>query len=826
MQHQELPAQDLCNSCDPSVFHFETTDDLKPDLVGIIGQERGVDAIHFGLHIKSDGFNLYVAGRPGTGRSTSIMNAVKAVAAAEPAPDDICYLHNFSKEDEPKAIKLPAGQGCRFHDDMDDLVKDLENEIQKAFTSEEYESHKKEIVDRFEARRDQINAELQQFAAARNSVLKQTFTEIMVLPMHKGHPMTEEEFEKLPDDRKEQIKSERQEIDAKIFDFSRQTRDLQKKLKDELEEFDRRAGLYSVGHLVDEIKKKYQAYPVVAQHLDDVLNDILQNLEAFKRDEKSEAVPFRPSGPTKADILGRYRVNLLVDHCDTQGAPVVVEHNPTYYNINGYAEYRAQFGVLSTDFSMVKPGAAHKAAGGYLIIHASEVLLDMLAWDSLKRIINHKKVKMENIAERFGFVPTTGLKPQPVAVELKVILIGEPLLYHLLYAYDDDFRKLFKVKADFDTVLDRTHDKVNSYAAFVAGEAKQKNLLPFSKAAVARLIDYSSKKAENKEKLTAELLEVSDIMREADFWARQEEARVVDAGHIRKATRQRIVRSSMIEDKIEELIEEGTIIVDIANGQVGQINGISVLDVGDYAFGKPSRITAKAFLGREGIINIEREVKLSGRIHSKGVLILGGFLGDRYAREIPLALSATICFEQLYEEVEGDSASSAELYALLSSLSQMPLRQELAVTGSVDQRGLIQPVGGINQKIEGFFRLCKAKGLTGTQGVMIPATNVRHLMLDEDVVSAVEQGQFHIYPVDTIDKGIEILTGLQAGERGPDGHFPKESINGKVEARLLAFAQTARIFEAGAKQEFEPEEIGAPAGVSTADASHRQASGR
>lgn len=805
MQHKELSAAELCNRCDPAAFPFETTDEIQPDSERIIGQERGLGAIDFGLNIKSDGYNLFVAGHPGTGRTTSIMKAVKALAAMEPAPDDICYLHNFKKEDEPKAIKLPAGKGCHFHDDMDEIVKDLETEIQKAFTSEEYETHKKDILDRFESRRETINTELQQFAASRNSVLKQTFSDIVVVPMHKGRPVSEEEYEKLPEERKERIKAERQEIYEKIFEFSRQSRDQQKKLKDELEDFDRRVGMYSIGHIIEEVKKKYSEFEGIKQHLDDVLNDILANLDTFKREEKNEIMGLRASGPTKADILNRYRVNLLVDHCDTKGAPVVVEHNPNYYNINGYVEYRAQFGVLSTDFTMIKPGAAHRAAGGYLIIQADEILRDMAAWDSLKKIINHKKVKLENIAERFGFVPTTGLKPQPVEVEMKVVLIGVPLFHQLLYHYDDEFRQLFKVKADFDGVLARSSDRVNHYAAFVAFQARQQKLLPFSKTAVARLIDYSSKKAEHKEKLSAELLNIADTMKEADFWARQAAATVVDAGHIQKAVAQRILRSSMIEDKLEELIEEGTLIIDIQGRQVGQINGISIIDVGDYAFGKPSRITAKTFLGKGGIINIEREVKLSGSIHSKGMLILGGFLGDRYARERPMALSATVCFEQVYEEVDGDSASSAELYALLSSLSGVALRQDLAVTGSVDQRGTIQPVGGINQKIEGFFRLCNAKGLTGSQGVMVPQPNVKHLMLDDDVIEAVQQGRFHIFPVATIDEGIEVLTGMEAGVRDSNGRFPRGTVNYNVDKRLSELAEAVKAFEAASPFK-EPQE--------------------
>lgn len=793
---QELGADELRRECDPSVFDFNTTDDISVQ-AQMIGQERALKAIDFGLNIKSEGFNLYISGIVGTGRNTAIIRAVEKIAEGEPAPDDICYLYNFQNKDEPKALKVPAGMGCAFRKDMEELIKELEQQILKAFVSEEYERHKKSILNKFEEKKSSLQQEIEEFAKFKGLTIQQTLTGFMVAPIHKGKILSDEEFEKLPKGRKKDLSKDEDEVYEKLEEALRKMANLNREIKNEIKKLDEEIGLYAIGHLIDELKKKYQQYELIITHLGDVQADILKNIDAFKKDSEPQALPFFPERSFKQEILNKYLVNLLVDNCNSKRAPVIVEHNPTYYNLIGYIEYRAQFGALLTDFTMIKAGSAHKANGGYLIVQADQLLRDYFSWDSLKKIIRYKKVKIEDAYVRYGFAPTTGLRPEPVSVDLKVIIVGNPMFYHLLYIYDEEFKKLFKVKADFDSSSKRTNELIGQYVHFIAGKVKEEKLLAFDRRAVAEIIDYSSRMIAHKDKLSARFSELIDIMREADSWARKEGAKFVEASHVKRALDEKIYRSNMIEKKIQELIEEGTIFVDTTGREVGQINGLSVIDLGDYMFGNPSRITARVYVGKGNIINIEREAKLSGKIHSKGILILSGYLGEKFAQDKPLALSASICFEQLYEEVEGDSASSTELYCLLSGLSDLPLRQDIAVTGSVDQRGKIQPIGGVNQKIEGFFDVCKAKGLTGEQGVMIPRSNVKHLMLKDEVVQAVKERRFHIYPVETIDEGIEILTGKKAGSKQKDGTYPKGTVNYKVNQKLREYAKIAASFGKG-----------------------------
>jgi len=779
MEIRELKPEELRNECNPEVFPFETTDDL-PLKEGIIAQDRAIKAIEFGLNIKSEGFNLYISGVPGTGRNTAIIRAVKKIAEKEPVPEDTCYLYNFQKPDEPKALKLPAGKGCQFQKDVEDLIRDLEIGIQRTFTSEEYEKNKKEIVDRFEKLKEALTSELEEFAKFKGFQIEHTLTGLVVVPVYEGHTLKEEEYEKLPEEKKREIEKEQKVVYEKLYDYLRKIRELQKEIKQEIEGLDKKIVLYAVGHLIEEAKKKYTDYELIQKHLGDIQEDILKNIDELKREEEPTQLTLLEVRPPKEQILNRYRVNLLIDNSNTKGAPVIVEHSPTYYNLVGRIEYKARFGVLTTDFTMIKPGSAHKANGGYLIIQVLDLLRDYFAWDALKRIIKYGVVKIEELAERYGLVSTAGLKPEPLPINLKIILVGNPLFYHLLYIYDEDFGKLFKVKADFDILVKRSEDFLQQYAYFIASKCKEERLLPFKKGAVAEIINLSSRLISHKEKLTTRFIEIVDIMREANYWAKTEGAKFVEAEHINKAIGEKIYRSNMIEKKIQELIEENTIFIDTDGRKVGQVNGISVMELGDYTFGKPSRITASTYLGKGEIINIEREAKMSGRIHSKGILILSGYLGEKFAQDKPLALSASICFEQLYDEVEGDSASSTELYCLLSSIAEVPLRQDVAVTGSVDQKGQIQPIGAVNEKIEGFFAVCKIKGLTGKQGVMIPRANVKNLMLKEEIVQAVKEGKFHIRAVENIDEGIEILTGMEAG-----------SFNRLINEKLGRYAQLA-----------------------------------
>jgi len=791
----ELGVSDLRKECDPSILDFKASQEPAAK-TEMLGQERALRAIDFGLNCDGEWFNIYVSGPQGSGRNTMVLQAVEKAAAQRKVPDDICYLYNFEKEDEPKFLKLPAGRGCEFKQDMSVFVRDLENEIKNSFLSEDYEKHKKAIIDKFEEDKEDLDEDLGQFARSKGFMIKQGLTGFVVLPVYKGRQLTTEKFEKLSDEEKGALKGIQQEIDNKLFETSRKLKELQRKSRTEMGELDKDVILFAIGHLIEDLKRKYAEFPEVIKHLEDIKTDILKNVDIFKKDPdaKEPLLLAGMSGKDKHVVLNNYQVNLLVDNCRAKGAPVVAEHNPTYYNLTGYVEYRAQFGVLNTDFMLIKPGALLKANGGYLIVQAYQLLRDYFAWDALKKIIRYRKVKIENLAEQYGLIPTTGLKPQAIPVDIKVIIIGSPWLYYLLYFYDEDFRKYFKVKLDFDGSVKKLDSLTQRYANFVYNKSREDKLLPLEKEAVARVLDYASRLVSHKEKMTTRLQEIAEIIREADYWARKEKAASIGAGHIKLALEEKVYRSNMIEQKIHELFEENVLFMDTDGSRTGQINGLSVMQLGEHSFGIPSRITVSTFMGKGNIVNIEREAKLSGKIHSKGVLILSGYLGNKFAQDKPLALQANICFEQLYEPVEGDSASSTELYCLLSSLAELPLRQDIAVTGSVDQLGRIQPIGGVNEKIEGFYAVCKIKGLTGKQGVMIPRANVQNLMLKDEVVEAVRQKRFHIYAVETVEEGIEILTGQQAGQFQAGKGYTRDSVFQKVDKKLSEYARLAQNF--------------------------------
>lgn len=790
---KELSPKELKHACDPKIFKFKSTEEVS-DKETTINQKRALKAIDFGLNIKSGGFNLYVSGITGTGRNTTILKEVEKIAKNEPPPEDICYLYNFEKNDEPKVLKLPAGVGQQFHTDMDEHINELEVEIQKAFTSEDYEKNKKEVEKSIKKEQNKFSSELEKYAESKSFIIKQTLTDLVVLAVKDKKPLKEKDFEKLSSGKKKQIEKNRHEIYEKIYEFSRKIKDSQKQTRKEMEKLDKKVAVYAIGHLMDDMKKKYKDYDLIVKHLESVLKDILENLDYFKKDETADQIPFLNLRDSKQDILYKYKVNVMVDHSASKGAPVIVEDNPIYHNLIGKIEHRAQFGILTTDFTMIKPGSVHRANGGYLILQAMDLLKDYFAWEALKRIIKNRKVKIESLYEKYGLIQTTTLKPEPVSVDLKVIIVGNPLLYHLLYIYDEDLRKLFKVKVDFDSTMEKSRDTIQKYGLFVANKCRKENLLPFKNDAVAKIVDYSCRLSQHKNKLTARFINVVDIMREAHYWASKEKAKLVEGKHVKKALNEKIYRSNMVEKKIQELIKEETLFIDTKGKEIGQINGLSILDMGDYVFGKPSRITVRTFVGKGEVINIEREAELSGSIHSKGVLILSGYLGDKFGQDKPLAFSASICFEQLYDEVDGDSASSAELFCLLSSLAEIGLKQDIAVTGSINQKGKIQPIGGVNQKIEGFYDICKIRRLTGTQGVIIPESNVKHLMLKDEVVDAVKDGKFHVYSIKTVEEGLEILTGVKAGNRRKDGSFPKDTVNYLVDKKLREYAALSMEF--------------------------------
>ena len=792
--HMRLRPDDLRRTCPPEVFQFPSTKDLCP-LETIIGQERAVKAMDFGLKMKHPGYNIFITGFVGTGRNTYARAKVQEAAAQEPVPNDWCYVYNFQQPDQPIAIGLPAGTGLEFRKDMEEFVEDVKVEIRKAFDSEHYEKRKNEVVERYEQLIAREWTQLENKAKSVGFAVQRTPTGIFTLPLSKdGQPMGQEEFRELSEQEREQLAQQGRELQTDIAETVKRVQNLEKDAKENLRKLEKEIALYAVGYLIEAIKEKYATIPRILQYLEDVKQDIVDNLEDF-RAEKPEESPFPMlARGRQQESYTRYKINLLVDNSQTKGAPVIIEPNPTYYNLFGKVEHRGEFGTFVTDFTMIKPGAIHLANGGYLILQAKELLSNYFSWEALKRTLKSGELRIENVGELVGLIPTTTLRPEPIPVSVKVILIGNPILYHLLHAYDEDFRKFFKVKADFDVEMDWSERHVNDYACFISSICHRNNLRHFDPSGVAKIVEYSLRLSEDQDKLSTRFNEVAEVIYEASAWAEYDGSELVAARHVEKALDEKVYRSNRIEERIRELIAKGTIMIDVEGSQIGQVNGIAVLNLGDYSFGKPSRITARTYLGEKGVINIERESQMSGKIHNKGVLILGAYLGGKYAQDKPLSLSASICFEQLYEEVEGDSASSTELYAILSELSGLPIDQSIAVTGSVNQKGEIQPIGGVNEKIEGFYHVCKAVGLTGTQGVMIPKRNLKNLMLKEEVIEAVREGMFHIYAVETVDEGIEVLTGVPAGTPDAEGKYPEGTVNYLVNEKLREMAESIRRF--------------------------------
>jgi lon-related putative ATP-dependent protease len=808
----KVPLEKLRWVCNPEQFDFKTTEDL-PELDEAIGQERALKSIDFGLGMQMSGFNLFLAGEPGTGRSSTIKNLLKKRARTEPPPHDWCYVNNFKLPDKPMSLTLPAGKGSELAVDMKELLDAVRSIIPKALDSKEYETNKSAILEEYQALSASLFSKLEKEAEEKGFALQRNVSGLVMVPQKEGRNFTQEEYDALGDEEKHKLDEAGKELTEKLNDVLRVVRENEKATKDTLSKLDRNLGLAAVGHHIEPLKEKYAEFPRVIEYLEAVQEDILINLEDFKDHSTQQPSPIPGMRPQYQEpSFERYAVNVLVDNKDIEGAPVVFEPNPTYNNLFGRIEHVMQMGgVATTNFTLVKPGALHRANGGYLIVDAREVLINPFSWDSLKRCIKNCEIKIEDVLEQYRFMTVASLKPEPVPLQAKIIMIGNPWIYYLLYHLEPDYRKLFKVKADFDSRVYRTPEIMKEYALFVANHCKNEKLLPFDRSGVAGLLEYSARMVEDQERLSSQFMEISDLIREASYWASKEKSSIVSREFVKRAIEEEIYRNNRIEERIQEMINEGTIMVDTAGEVVGQINGLSVMSLGDYMFGRPSRLTVRVYMGRGGMVNIEREVKLSGPIHDKGVMILTGYLGGKFAHDKPLSFSASICFEQSYEGVEGDSASSTELYALLSALSGVPLRQGIAVTGSVNQLGKVQPIGGVNYKIEGFYAVCKAKGLTGEQGVMIPATNVRHLMLKDEVVEAVKAGLFHIWSVSTIDQGIEILTGVPAGERGEDGSYPEGTINCLVDKRLHEFGESMKKFAASHEKEEKKEMEAHPA---------------
>lgn len=792
----ELSYTQLKNSCVPEDFDFRTTAELHP-LDGIIGQERAVKAFDFGLAVKMKGYNIYMSGPAGTGKTTYAKASTEGRAATEPVPMDWCYVYNFQHPKKPVALSFEAGIGKQFQEDMTQLVAVFKKELSKAFQSENYEKQKYAVTHSFEQRQTELLTEIRTAADQYGFQLKQTDDGVFFLPTVNGVPVEEDAYHNLSDAEKEAIEENTQVMQEKAGVFMREMNELEKECDRQLEGLNQAIGLHAIGEYVAELEKKYQTSEKTAAYLAAVQNDVLQNLDQFMEKEEVQEITLSQlmSGMGKKqddDVTLKYRVNLIVDHSESTGAPVVVTYNPTYSNLMGETEYDSEYGNLTTDFMKIKGGLFHQANGGYLIVQAQDILSSAHAWEALRRVIKTGEINMDSIRELLNAQVVPTLKPEPIPASIKVIMIGSDYYYELLSAYDEEFDKFFKIRAAFDSEMARNDENVAKVAQFVKSFVEREHTLEFDASAVCAIVEYSSRTVSRQDKLSTQFNHLSEIMGEANVWAQFDDAAVITEAHIRKTIAEKEERLCLYEEKLNEMLEENVIMIDTDGAEIGQINGLAVLDTGRYAFGTPSRITATAYMGKSGIVNIEKEARMSGQTHDKGVQIITGFLGQTYAQQFPMALSCRICFEQNYNGIDGDSASSTELYCILSSLAELPIRQDLAVTGSVNQKGDIQAIGGVTQKIEGFFALCKKRGLTGKQGVLIPVSNVKDLVLNDEVVDAVKEGRFHIYPIAHINEGIELMMGHPAGERDAEGNFPADSVHGRVYARLKAFAEGAK----------------------------------
>ncbi len=798
---RKLQPSQLAAVCDLSGFSCESTAELSP-LDSIIGQDRAVKALRFGLAIADKGFNIYVSGLPGTGRTTTVGGFLEEFAKSRPIPSDWCYVNNFRNPYQPNALRLPSGMGNTFKTDMKGLVEEAQKTLQKTFESRDYQEKRDSIGKNYGKKREALLNDLAERARKTGFLFQITQIGPAFIPMAKDRPLTNEQYLSLPPNVREEVEKRREGLLERFRSVVQDLRELEKKVNEELVQADREIALYAIGHLFGELVEKYKGYPEVIAYLREVQDNMVEEHEQFLQRPSVQGSPPSSMVPwTRQMPLRKYEVNVISASSGLKGAPVVMELNPTYGNLLGRIEREAFFGALTTDFTMILPGSLHKANGGFLVIPVEELFKNPFSWDGLKRALKNGQVVIEDPSERFGFMTTKSLSPEPVPLDVKVVLIGDPSVYRLLYAYEKDFSELFKVKADFDVTMERNEGNVKKYLSFVCTLCRKEHLAHLDLEAVEKIVAYSSRLANDQKKLSTRFGAVADLVREANFYASQEKSKLVRVEHVKKALEEKIYRSNLIQEKVREYIERGIYLVDTSGMAVGQINGLSVSMIGDFEFGRPSRVTASVGLGQEGVVDIEREVKMGGPIHSKGVLILGGYLAEKYSQDKPLTLSARLVFEQSYEGIEGDSASSTELYAILSRLADVPIKQSLAVTGSVNQNGKVQAIGGVNEKIEGFFEVCKAKGLSGDQGVLIPESNVQHLMLKDEVIEAVSKGNFHIYPVSTIDEGIEVLTGVNAGKRLPDDSFESGSVNDRVDKRLREMAEKLKEFSLREKKE-------------------------
>lgn len=790
----EINYRDLKMTCNPNVFDFETTDELESISTGI-GQERGIKALEFGLNVDAKGYNLYVEGPSGVGKTMYTKNYLDKIAKKKKVPQDWCYIYNFDNPNEPIAVSLPAGQGKEFKENMECFIKEIKKDIKSTFNNDDFEKEKKLIKHEFENKREILMMKLSQDAAKYNFQIKSAQNGIYMMPVYEGKALKEEEFNKLEEEIRNEYEEKSTTVQEMIMEAISVIKEIERASDKKISEWQSNVALLTVNVHINLLKAKYKRNKKINNFLNSVKQDVLKNVPVFLKDdnENNNGQQNLATNPLqqKPDPCLNYRVNLFVDNSHLEGAPVIMDSNYTYHNIFGKLEYENYFGALKTDYTMLKTGLLQKANGGYIIFQAKDLLANPMCYEALKKALRIKEVGIENTVDQRSSMVMVSLKPEPIPLNLKVILIGDASIYNALLSMDEDFRKLFKIEVDWEDEAIINKENVNNLARVVGDYCKNEELPPLDKYAMSRVIEYSSKLAGDQNKISTMFNEIFVIVGEAGTWAKMSKSKIITEEFIEKALKERQERVKKYDEKYSELIKQNSLLINTTGTRVGELNGLTIMKIGDYSFGKPAKITVNTYTGKSGIINIEREVELSGSSHSKGVLILNGFLGQRFAQDIPLSLTASICFEQLYNGVDGDSASSTELYGLLSSLSGVGINQSIAVTGSVNQKGEIQPIGGVNEKIEGFYNICKMRGLDGTHGVMIPVQNVKNLQLSDEIITSVKNKEFTIYAISTIDEGIEVLTGVPAGKKDKEGKFPAGTINYLVYEKLKKYAEVS-----------------------------------
>lgn len=786
--NMKLNYKDLKVVCNPNTFKFDTTEDLEPINTGI-GQDRGIKALEFGLNVDVKGYNLYLEGPSGVGKTMYTKNYLNTISKRKKVPNDWCYIYNFENPNEPIAVSLPAGGGKEFEDVMNRFINDIKVDIKTTFNNEEFEKERTLIKQEYEEKRNNLMEKLNQKSSKYGFQVKSSQAGIYMMPIVNGKTIPEEEFNKLDENVKKDFEEKSSIVQQHIMDAIVEIKAIERESEKKIEEWQSNVALLTVNAHINYIKSKYKRNKKINKFLDDIKKDILKNINHFIVEEKADSKPSMPNRPELTKPWLNYRVNLFVDNSHLEGAPVIMDSNYSYHNIFGKLEYENYYGALKTDYTMLKPGLLHKANGGYIIFQASDLLTNNLSYETLKKVLRSKEIGIENAADPRSSMVMISLKPEPIPLDLKVILIGDDNIYQTLFSVDRDFKKLFKIKVEFEDDAPFNTENIHKLARFMAGYCAQEQLPPLTREAVAKVVEYASKLADDQTKLSTKFDNLAQVIGEAATWAKMSRSKIVTEEHIKRALSESVERVKKYDSKYMEMIEDNTLLISTSGSAVGQINGLTVMNIGTYSFGKPVKITANTYTGKSGIINIEREVSLSGSSHSKGVLILSGYLGEMFAQDIPLSLTASVCFEQLYNGVDGDSASSTELYAILSSLSGIPINQAIAVTGSVNQKGEIQPIGGVNYKIEGFFQICKSRGLDGSHGVIIPHQNVKNLNLSDEVIEAVKNGEFNIYAISNIEEGIEILTGVPAGKKDANGNFPAGTVNYLAYEKLKKYAE-------------------------------------